>query len=143
MHINNLFGENYEDNQKIEDFLDEDYKDHFSEDTIKYFIAREKIDNTFEEIAAKFYFNLCRTVIWYSSIKEKEYCAYAGQIIFCDENEKFNFTVPFKVYVYKKKTKLWFPIPINLIEKKIEEYYLDTLDFDEKIEYYSKKKGNK
>ena len=125
------------------DYFGEDYADYCIYDSKSFYRAFKKIEDTFEIIAGKFYFNLCRTVIWYSSIKEKEYCAYAGQIIFCDENEKFNFTVPFKVYVYKKKTKLWFPIPINLIEKKIEEYYLDTLDFDEKIEYYSKKKGNK
>lgn len=125
------------------DYFGEDYSDYMSYDPKAFGRAFKKIEDTFEIIAGKFYFNLCRFITWYGSSKEKGYTTYAGEITFCDENEKFNFTILFRVFVYKKKTKLWFPIPINLIEKKIEEYYLDTLDFDEKLEYYNKKKGNK
>lgn len=125
------------------DYFGEDYSDYMSYDPKTFSRAFKKIEDTFEIIAGKFYFNLCRFITWYGSSKENGYTTYAGEITFCDENEKFNFTLLFRVFVYKKKTKLWFPIPINLIEKKIEEYYLDTLDFDEKLEYYSKKKGNK
>lgn len=125
------------------DYFGEDYADYMIYDAKTFSRAFNKIEDTFEKIAGKFYFNLCRFITWCGSSKEKEYTAYAGEISFYDEHEKFNFTLLFRVFVYKKKTKLWFPIPINLIEKKIEEYYLDTLDFDEKLEYYSKKKGNR
>lgn len=125
------------------DYFGEDYADYCIYDSKSFYRAFKKIEDTFEIIAGKFYFNLCRFITWLGSSKENGYTAYAGEITFYDENEKFNFTLLFRVFVYKKKTKLWFPIPINLIEKKIEECYLETLDFDEKIEYYSKKKGNK
>lgn len=125
------------------DYFGEDYADYCIYDSKSFYRAFKKIEDTFEIIAGKFYFNLCRFITWCGSRKEKEYTAYAGEISFYDEHEKFNFSIWFKVYVYKKRTRLLFPIPVNLIEKKIEECYLDTLDFDEKLEYYSKKKGNK
>lgn len=125
------------------DYFGEDYADYCIYDSKSFYRAFKKIEDTFETIAGKFYFNLCRFITWYSSRKEKEYTAYAGEISFYDEHEKFNFSISFRVYVYKKRTRLLFPIPVNLIEKKIEECYLNTLEFDEKLEYYSKKKGNK
>ena len=125
------------------DYFGEDYADYCIYDSKSFYRAFKKIEDIFEIIAGKFYFNLCRYITWYGSRKEKEYTAYAGEISFFDDKEKFSFSISFKVYVYKRKTRLLFPIPVNLIEKKIEEYYLETLDFDEKLEYYSKKKGNK
>lgn len=124
-------------------YFGEDYADYCIYDSKSFYRAFKKIEDIFEIIAGKFYFNLCRYITWYSSRKEKEYTAYAGKISFYDEHEKFIFSISFKVYVYKKRTRLLFPISVNLIEKKIEECYLETLDFDEKLEYYSKKKGNK
>ena len=125
------------------DYFGEDYADYCIYDSKSFYRAFKKIEDIFEIIAGKFYFNLCRYIIWCGSRKEKEYTSYSGEISFCDEHEKFNFSIWFKVYVYKKRTRLLFPIPVNLIEKKIEECYLDTLKFDEKLEYYNKKKGNK
>ena len=125
------------------DYFGEDYADYCIYDSKSFYRAFKKIEDIFEKIAGKFYFNLCRFITWCGSRKEKEYTSYSGEISFYDEDEKFNFSIWFKVYVYKKKTRLLFPIPVNLIEKKIEECYLDTLEFDEKLEYYSKKKGNK
>ena len=125
------------------DYFGEDYADYCIYDSKSFYRAFKKIEDTFGIIADKFYFNLCRFITWCGSRKEKEYTAYSGEISFFDDKEKFNFSIWFKVYVYKKKTRLLFPIPVNLIEKKIEEYYLETLDFDEKLEYYNKKKGNK
>lgn len=127
----------------ISDYLGENYNKHYGNDVIKYFKARKKIEDTFDKIARKFYFNLCKYVFWLAAYNENDKYTYSGRIIFYDENEKFELNVPFNVYVYNKNTRLWFPIPINLIEKKIEERYLNALDFDEKIEYYNKKKGNK
>lgn len=125
------------------DYFGEEYSNYMNSDPKAFARAFKKIEDLYEDIADKVYFNLCRYITWYGSSKENGYCTYAGEITFCDENEKFNFTILFRVFVYKKKTKLWFPITTNLIVKKIEEYYLDTLDFDEKLEYYNKKKGNK
>lgn len=125
------------------DYFGEYYDDYCIYDSKSFYRAFKKIEDIFEIIAGKFYFNLCRYITWYGSRKEKEYTAYSGEITFCDEDEKFIFSISFKVYVYKKRTRLLFPIPVNLIEKHIEECYLETLDFDEKIEYYNKKKGNK
>lgn len=125
------------------DYFGENYSDYMNYGAKTYFRAFKKIEDAYEKISSKVYFNLCRYITWYGASKENGYTAYAGEITFYDENEKFNFTILFRVFVYKKKTKLWFPITTNLIEKKIEECYLETLDFDEKIEYYNKKKGNK
>ena len=127
----------------IKDYLGENCEEHYSEDVIRFVRARKKIDDLFDKIARKSSFTLCRFVFWLSSYKENDKYIYSGEIIFYDENEKFEFAVPFNVHAYKKKTSLWFPIPINLIVKKLEEHYLNALDFDEKIEYYNKKKGNK
>lgn len=127
----------------LEEYFGENYSDYFEYDAVTFCKAFKKIEDVYEKIAGRVYFDLCRYITWYGSSKENGYTAYAGEITFYDENEKFNFTILFRVFVYKKKTRLLFPITTNLIEKKIEECYLETLDFDEKIEYYNKKKGNK
>lgn len=117
-------------------FQDNENNSNFDRASTKVENFCYKIENNLK------YFSIIHDIVFYYETENKNCWEYEGDIYFETWQDDL-LTIPFKVKVFEKKTYIFVPLPSNLIEKKLRELVVETLDFDEKLKYYTIMKGSK